>query len=646
MSMINEELNYMKYLLGYQRGVVISEQKILLEQTKADYENIISQLSSAYGPILKKYGFDSMVGYGIENFDPNENYDDFPPLVKLIGPYTNSAGKTIDGTYFACKPGTKFVPPGGNVKFTPQVPSPNNLEYTTTNNSSYNYEYQSKGKDATEQKKLGDEFNKAINNIAVKVCELLNLKEKGQDVTKQIQAVVDSETKAQQTTTQQTTTQQTTTQQTTTKPGTTTTKTTTKPAVTGGLGSNQYTEPIIVVKDVQAGDEIFWTVEAFGYFETSSDTSGFGKILADKLRKEVFGNKKLQELLKDPQKNVKNKIAITSMYIRGGASNRINKSVTPAELSGLQKPLQRDATIKKITDESTNFTDNKTLATNRADGIWNYLKADLPKNAQKIRISNNISLKKEGYIVETGGVEDTSASRDWTKYPIPGQHVYISFTIELRPVVEPDKVQSTKNKCFWNCSVELSFGLHPGSASHDCDPAAFGVWANDIYIGHIDLGNSTLITSKRLTQKTQGAAGVSATKTTPTTNGGSVSGTLKITDETLAKRIIDASKSGEVEIKVKGDSAKDYNTRNFNADQDGTHAEIPWMRVITSTGKIIYDNKANTSETLARCGGKNDVKTNPKLQNITPCPAWSLGQFNPCATNKEDGSLSKIAKKS
>jgi hypothetical protein len=640
MGSINEELNYMKYLLGYQKGVVISEQKILLKENKSDYEQILSQLSQAYGPILKKYGFDNMVGYGIEDFEPNENYDDFPPLVKLIGPYTDNTGKTIDGTYFACKPDTKFVPPGGKVKFAPQVPSPNNLNYTTTNNSSYNYQYRMKGKDAAEQKKLGDQFDKTINSIAVKVCELLNLKEKGQDVTKQVQAVVDSETKAQQT---NTTGAKTTTQQTTTKPGTTATtkpgttattkpgttqQTTTKSSATGGLGSNQYTEPVISVKDVQAGDEIYWTVEAFGYFETSSDTSGFGKVLSDRLRKEVFSNKKLQELLKDPQKNVKNKIAITSMYIRGGASNRMNNSATPAELSGLQKPLQKDAKIKKITDETKSFTDNKKLAENRADGIWNYLKSNLPSNTQKIRVSNNISLKKEGYIVETGGVEDTSASRDWTKYPIPGQHVYISFTIELRPVVEPDKVQSTKNKCLWNSSVELSFGLYPGSGNHSCDPAAFGVWANNIYIGHIDLGNGDLISGSidprtgkpypsKLLQKTQGATGVTVKKTTPTSVGGSVSGTLKITDEGLAQKIIDASKTGEVEITVKGDSYLEYRKRNFNADEHGTHAEIPWMRVTTSAGKIIYDNKANTSDTLARCGGYSD--------NTTPCPVWSLG---------------------
>lgn len=639
MGHINKELNYMKYLLGYQRGVVISEQKILLEQTKADYEQILSQLSGAYGPTLKKYGFDGIVGNGVDqDFKPTEDYDSFPPLIKISGTLTNKDGTTIDGTYFACKPNTKILPPGGNTRYSAPIPNPTDLTYTTTNNTSYNYQYRIKGKTPDEQKKLGEQFDKTINSIAVKVCELLNLKEKGQDITKKLEDVKNAESGIKPKTTTQQTTKPGTPPPAKTGSNTTTTKPGTPPPVkTGGLGSNQYTEPIIVVKDVAAGDEIYWTVEAFGYFETSSDSSGFGKILADRLRKEIFSNKKLQELLKDPQKNVKNKIAITSMYIRGGASNTMNREYTKPEVSGLTTPLQRKVNIAKFTDESQNFIDNKKLATDRADGIWTYLKTNLPNNTQKIRVSNNINLTKEGYIVDTGGVSDTSPSRDWTKYPIPGQHVYISFTIELRPVVEPDKVQSTKNKCFWNCSVELSFGLYPGSTNHNCDPAAFGVWANGIYIGHIDLGNSTLITTKRLSQKTQGVAGISATKTTPKENGGSVSGTLKITDEILAQKIIDASKTGEVEIKVKGDSYLDYRKRNFNADNDGTHAEIPWMRVTTSAGKVIYDNKANTSETLARCGGYSD--------NTTPCPSWSLGQFNPCATNKEDGSLSKIAKK-
>jgi hypothetical protein len=634
--MINEELNYMKYLLGYQRGVIISEQKILLEQTKADYDQIASELTSAYGATLNKYGFNEIKLYGIdEKKNLTENYTGVP---KVIGLKSNSPLTYYDKTYSEIF----FNYPLGS-GITEKFKNPVNFKLDSSpinsavNDVPFSEAYREKyAKIDADNSKLRAAFDKATLGIATSVGDLITLKSKGEDITKRIEGIKKVESDAQQkTTTQQTTTKPGTTA--TTKPGTTAAKTTTQPGTTSGSGSNQYKDPIISVKDVQAGDEIFWTVEAFGYFETSSDTSGFGKILADKLRKEVFGNTKLQQLLKDPQKNVKNKIAITSMYIRGGASNRMNNSVTPAELSGLQKPLQRNATIKKITDETKNFTNNKTLATNRADGIWNYLKADLPKNAQKIRISNNISLKKEGYIVETGGVEDTSASRDWTKYPIPGQHVYISFTIELRPVVEPDKVQSRNNKCFWNCSVELSFGLHPGSANHSCDPAAFGVWANGVYIGHIDLGNSTLIISKRLTQKTQGVTGVSATKTTPTTNGDSVSGTLKITDESLAQKIIAASKSGEVEIKVKGDNYNDYRKRMYNADAVGTHAEIPWMRVTTSTGKIIYDNKANTAETLARCGGFTSY--------TDPCPNWSLGQFNPCATNKEDGALSKIAKK-
>jgi len=642
MGCINEDLNYMKYLLGYQRGVVISEQKILLEQTKVDYDQIVSELTSAYGATLNKYGFNEIKLYGIdEQKNLTENYTGTP---KVIGLKSNNQITYYNENYselffsYPLSSGEKFKNPINNKL---ENPTSNSGLNAVPFRENYSKKY---AKVDADYAKLRAAFDKVTLSIATSVGELITLKSKGEDVTKQIEGIkkVESESQQKKTTAAKTTQPGTTAAKTTatTKPGTTATKTTTQQTTTkpttGGLGSNQYMVPIISVKDVAAGDEIYWTVEAFGYFETSSDASGFGKILADKLRKEIFSNKKLQELLKDPQKNVKNKIAITSMFIRGGASNTMNGGYTTPELSNLKTPLQRNATIKKITDGTKNFTDNKKLATDRANGIWEFLKTNLPSNTQKIRVSSNINLKKEGYIVETGGVSDTNVSRDWTKYPIPGQHVYISFTIELRPIIEPDKVQSKTNKCFWNCSIELSFGIR-GNGNHTCDPAAFGVWGNGIYIGHIDLGNGNLIAASKLAQKTQGTVGVTTSKTTPKVVGGSVSGTLIITDESLSQKIIDASKSGEVEIKIKGDSYLDYRKRMYNADDVGTHAEIPWMRVTTSAGKIIYDNKANTSETLTRCGGYTDY--------TDPCPNWSLGQFNPCATNKEDGALSKITKK-
>ena len=58
---INEDINYIKYLMGYQKGRVISEQKkIISEQKRADYDKIISDLLSTYKPVLNKYGFDNL----------------------------------------------------------------------------------------------------------------------------------------------------------------------------------------------------------------------------------------------------------------------------------------------------------------------------------------------------------------------------------------------------------------------------------------------------------------------------------------------------------------------------------------------------------------------------------------------------------
>jgi hypothetical protein len=84
--MINEELKYMKYLLGYQRGVVISEQRILLEQTKADYDQIANSLTSSYKAVLEKYGFDriELQGVGTDQLPTNE-YTDAPIFVNIVG---------------------------------------------------------------------------------------------------------------------------------------------------------------------------------------------------------------------------------------------------------------------------------------------------------------------------------------------------------------------------------------------------------------------------------------------------------------------------------------------------------------------------------------------------------------------------------
>jgi len=42
-KIINEELTYIKYLLGYKKGVVISEQNILLEQNEKQYDVIFEK---------------------------------------------------------------------------------------------------------------------------------------------------------------------------------------------------------------------------------------------------------------------------------------------------------------------------------------------------------------------------------------------------------------------------------------------------------------------------------------------------------------------------------------------------------------------------------------------------------------------------
>lgn len=394
-----------------------------------------------------------------------------------------------------------------------------------------------------------------------------------------------------------------------------------------GTGTNNYIEPRISVTEKEVGKITYWDVIGFGYFPKSETTSNFVTAFITKIQDEVFKNPKIVESINAGKKDL---ITVTLGTVRGGASNYYGGPV-PAEISGLTDTNIGNPTITKISGNQ-NFTADKQLAEKRARNVWKAVKEKLPSSKdKKIRISKSVKESISGYVVETGGVDDNSEKRNWDKYPIPGQHVYIYMRIELRPVLEPDKTQS--KKCLVNATISMDFGITKEDRIHGCDSATFDVFANGINIGQIDLGNMSETIKSNKTKAAD--AGVKSTFTN-TTEGGAVSGSLQLTDQALVDRIVDAGVGGEVVIKIKG---KDYKFYSYlPSNEQSTHSEIPWIKVTSPTGVVLYNQEPENSQSIARCGGYGG-------DFGSPCPEWKVAEFNPCGKSTADGTLSTILDK-
>lgn len=394
-----------------------------------------------------------------------------------------------------------------------------------------------------------------------------------------------------------------------------------------GTGTNNYIEPRITVTEKEVGKITYWDVIGFGYFPKSEVSSNFVTAFITKIQDEVFKNPKIVESINAGKKDL---ITVTLGEVRGGASNYFGGPVS-AEISGLTESNIGNPTITKISGNQ-NFNADKRLAEKRARNVWKAVKEKLPSSKdKKIRISKSVKESISGYVVETGGVDDNSEKRNWDKYPIPGQHVYIYMRIELRPVLEPDKTQS--KKCLVNATISMDFGVTKKDRIHACDSATFDVFANGINIGQIDLGNM-----KETLKGNKTKAAVAGVKSTFTNieEGGAVSGSLQLTDQALVDRIVDAGVGGEVVIKIKG---KDHTFYSYLPPEErSTHSEIPWIKVTSPTGVVLYNQEPENSQSIVRCGAMSG-----EFNSI--CPEWKVAEFNPCAKSTTDGTLSTILEK-
>lgn len=605
MGSINEELNYMKYLLGYERGVVISEQKILLEQTKVDYDQIVSELTSAYGATLNKYGFNEIKLYGIdEQKNLTENYTGTP---KVIGLKSNNQITYYNENYselffsYPLSSGEKFKNPVNNKL---ENPTSNSGLNAVPFRENYSKKY---AKVDADYAKLRAAFDKVTLSIATSVGELITLKSKGEDVTKQIEGIkkVESESQQKKTTAAKTTQPGTTAAKTTatTKPGTTATKTTTQQTTTKPTTGGQnpiYDKPIITV--TKQGN--VWKVVTFGSFPANITKSNLAKDFIKEFVTKVFGDPVLQK--------TKGDVGITFAKIRGGASNfNSGGAVLPDIKFDASKPTNYttytkiDKTKLDATKFTGDLTDNTELAKGRAANLFNEMKRLLPdlKNLApdifaEIQKNNPGTTPKvmvdiepivEGFNVETGGVADKD--RDTKLYPVPGQHVYMDLTVQI----EPNKVKSAE--CMKGLTIEVTH------APHNCDLGQYNLYINDQLIGMSDVSTRSLGGGGTKTLA-YAVPGVTLNKYTNglINNPGVRKDTFTIPAASVAK-FLEKSTKGEVRI-----SGQEW--------EKGRHADQPFFTVKNASGTVLLKNFSPAA--LTPC-------------TTSPCPKFDMVVFNPCS---------------
>ena len=203
MKLLNEELNLMKYLINYNRGQILSEKKIILsEQTKSDYDQIANQLSSTWGTILQKYGFtDSIKFYGTDDKgNLVDQYTTKPTIISigLSNAYNDSTDGIFESGYFACDTQVNFTKPNDKVKITAYALATDATSGLVPYGQSYAYADSTGEKNDAKRGVLRNNYSKATKNIAKQICQLIDSVSKGEDVQPKLDAIAETEAKANQ----------------------------------------------------------------------------------------------------------------------------------------------------------------------------------------------------------------------------------------------------------------------------------------------------------------------------------------------------------------------------------------------------------------------------------------------------------------
>ena len=603
MEKLNEELKYIKYLLGYERDKTLLEQKIILEQaTKYDYDQISSSLVTSYTTTLQKYGFNSLNFYGLDSSNNLTNdYTGMPTIVGLgittpletqDGPVSISVANCGDNNINAQIDGKKtlvssIIPVYGNV----------------TNSSAIASQYVKNAAAAAKitkvtsaiEDKYKDQFNKTVRSMISEACKLIKLKSEGQDVKTQLEQIYNVNNPQPKTPT------------TPAKPTTPTppVKPTTTTEVTPSENPPPFDKPIVEVK--RNGN--IWKVYAFGSFPVDVTKNDLSKEFIKEFTKKIFEDPVLSK--------TKGNVGITLAKLRGGASNYNNGPVFP-DIRFTGKNWKTFTKVNPSTSGDTKYTGrrdvNTNLALTRAQNLFAQMKTILPDIANKLselsgelkqknpsltnpKISVDITPTYENYNVDTGDLNDTE--RDKQKYPVPGQQVYMDLTIQI----EPDKVKSVE--CMKGLTIKVQH------TPHDCDKGQYNLYVNDTLIGMSDVSTQTL-GSKSKPTLAYAANGATINKYT---NGAVAEAGVRIDKFTIPATAVQTflknSKKGEIRI-------------SGQESEPDRHAEQPIFSVTNAAGtKILTGFTPPISE---KCTSE-------------PCPKFTMVVFNPCSDDPQSAIL-------
>ena len=631
MENINEELGYIKYLLGYERNKTLLEQKkIINEQGSYEYSQLSGYLFGAYKTTLTNLGFNYAGYYAVkDNKFMTNDITTTPSLVyfNATTELTGTDGKKYSQLYYSCD---------ANVTVTRNDNYISTTLSAETFPSSIKFFRDAYAKKSTKDPKLTqaykDQFTKEITEIANTFCSYRSQAQSGvsnySDVIKSIKD--QEEYKAQNPTT-------------VTAAPAAGTKPAPAPApqpkvdpktpvkVEGQIGQNNYTEPKFTVSYDKNYKK--WIVEGFSSLVTSSADSGsFDDLLIKKIKEAIETQKKTDEKLRSNAAN----ITLTMAEVRGTSSNDWGG---PISFNGVFKnswKVIEEVQPEAVTDK---YTKNIALAKRRANEVLGKIKSELPKvdaQGQKVNVYGNLVKSDiKSYSVNTGGECDSCSGRDWRTYPFPGQSIYVRLTIKLQGP-PPDKLKS--EGCLATSIIRIGYfpggsSIDKGQAGHTCDPATFDLYLTNKKVGTVDLGNGALLNNNCGVFTDQNARNYCLRnkgkfKNLSNTVSDGKAGGMRYADFTIsasvAKEINNTSKSGEVNVYVQGQDNNYYaNTRSFpnqTGDEFTTHADTPWITLFPNKN----DLSKNTIDeapfgNLPRCG---DSKTTCKKEFIM--------RYNPC----------------
>lgn len=223
-------------------------------------------------------------------------------------------------------------------------------------------------------------------------------------------------------------------------------------------------------------------------------TGSFDALSADNPENlENFMNKFMQEIKNNTLLNnslSKGTLYVGSINLIGGASNIFNSVATSYELENNYSP-----TNNPKGDSGKAYEDNKNLAKQRAQNLFNQLLKIFPEN--NIKISSDIKPILGSVVINTGGKPDNT--RDKNKFKNPGQIVKCSVDLCGVEGMEPKKEEEKKDKesveiktvsiakeevkgCFKDAKIEVNYT----GKGHKCNYAVYEIYANGVKINRND----------------------------------------------------------------------------------------------------------------------------------------------------------------